>query len=171
MRLADIGEHLLGDGARRQHEPYGTRWLELRQHGGDIGGRDGAVRDDIGQRRGIAIVHHAFMPVPHQATRDVCAHPAEADDSDPHWRLPLNPVERNFEIDIAILVGFGEMTRIHVDLDRRDDELRGAEGAVACGAHGDEFVLARSPSLTCTLAARSAATVVSQAKSSRPGAL
>src|SRR5437588_2584418 len=55
-----------------------------------------------------------------------------------------NPVYRHLEINVPVFVGRRKIAGIHVDLDRGDDELGGAELLVARRAHRDEFVLANT---------------------------
>ena len=56
--------------------------------------RSAAPRRAIGRHGGdggrVAVPHHAAMAGAHQATRDVGAHPAEADDADLHGGQPFS---------------------------------------------------------------------------------
>ena len=79
-QVGDLPDDVLGDRARGEHEPDRARGLEQRDE--LLGGRGSvaALRHERFDRLGRAVVADDAVTVLEQASCDVPAHPAEADD-------------------------------------------------------------------------------------------
>ena len=92
-QLGERHDRPLGHRAGRQHDPYRSRLLELRDQVLEAAAGAGAFTRKLAHRVRVDVVDHAVMAAAHQPPGDVRAHPAEADDSELHpLFLPFRPV-------------------------------------------------------------------------------
>ena len=74
----------LGNGACRQHDPDGARFLQLADKAGHVLAGRGALGGELGHAGGVGVIHDAVMSVAHQAAHDIAAHATQSNHSQLH---------------------------------------------------------------------------------------
>ena len=82
--LTERHHGLFGRSARRDHDPDGTRCVELCHQLVQRGRRSRAIRDELRHRLRAAVIHDSVMPAADQAPHHVCAHATQPNHADLH---------------------------------------------------------------------------------------
>ena len=84
QQAGQLDDRVVGDLARREHDPDRARLLQLVHEIGKVAARRGSLTGQTAHRLGAFVVDDAAMAGSHQPPHDVAAHPAKADHTELH---------------------------------------------------------------------------------------